>query len=74
MNKNDHGFALLGLLIAVAIMALLAYGIYFFLPGKKDKQTIKKSAEDQFIEIKKNIDEQNKIIEQSLKDEEEESE
>ena len=60
--KQQSGFSLIGILVAVVIIAALAYGSSFFWSKKtKDSGVNYKNTQDQFDNLQKQIEESNKL-------------
>jgi type II secretory pathway pseudopilin PulG len=67
-NKNKNGFALIGILIAVFIIAILAYGVYSW-SGNKGGNTTPGAVKKQMNDLQNKVNEENernlKILEET---------
>lgn len=73
-NGGAKGFGLIGILVAVVIIAILSYGGLFFYKEKKAKDIYKNAydkAEKDINEINKKADEMNKLLIETMKNQEE---
>ena len=64
--NTQGGLSLIGIILAIMIIAALIYGSSLFFQKKENPVIIKQNAEKQIDQIQKNIEKQNNIIQEEL--------